>query len=342
MVTDSIRALRILSDWRLWGALLVTAVGLAAVESNQHWLPQGGQGRAIVKLSIYWGLWLVWPAIALIGIRLLVQVVRLRLFGALVSAMLLAVLGCMAWARFIEPNQLRVIETSVSTVCGVRVALVSDMHSGLFIRHDQLEGVVQALNAQDVNAVVVAGDWTYEPDLDLRAALAPFASLRHKTYAVLGNHDEASPGPRIRDPLIKTLTDMRIDVIHGRRVMLGRCELTGIGDLHSGRMERDLETLKGIKPLQPAARRVILTHDPDAQLHLPAGEAALMLAAHTHGGQINLPWLTDAMLARMGDGGFKRGLYDRPNMKVFVTSGTGTVKLPLRFRMPPTIDVLAL
>lgn len=342
MLNAPLRALRGLSDWRLWGALVVTALGIAAVESQQHWPPPGGEGRAIVKLSIYWGMWLLWPAMLVLLMRTLSHALNRRFVRMLLSLALLVLCGGLAWARFVEPNQIRTVETSVSTQCGVRVALVSDFHSGLFVRGDQLEALVRALNAEDVGAVLIAGDWTYEPERDLRRALAPFAGLRHKAFAVLGNHDEASPGPALREPLLKTLADLRIDVIEGRRVALGRCELAGLGDYLSGRMEQDVKRLDAAKPLQKASQRILLTHDPDAQLHLPDDYATLLLAAHTHGGQINLPWLTDAMLARMGEGGFKRGLYERSNMRVFVTSGTGMVKLPLRFRMPPTIDILAL
>lgn len=343
MFRELIRALGALSDWRLWGALVVTAVGLAAVQANQYWSPPGGHGRAILKLAIYWGLWLVWPAIALVLLRAIGQLRRGRLPGFLVSLAMLAGLGGLAWARFIEPNQLKVVETSLSTRCGVRVALVSDLHTGLYVSTSQIENMVRALNAQDVDAVLIAGDFTYEPLHDLRAALAPLAGLRHKAYFVLGNHDEASPGPVLRDPLLKVLADMRLELIEGRRLALGRCELVGLGDLHSNhRMRNDLEALELQKPLKTAADRVVLTHDPDAQVYLPGGFTSLLLAAHTHGGQMDLPWLTDRMLARFGEGGFKAGLYDRPNMRVFVTSGIGMVKLPMRFHVPPRIEVLAL
>jgi len=340
MLKAILRALRGLDDWRLWGALVVTAVGIAAVESQQHWPPPGGEGRAIVKLSIYWGLWLLWPAMLLMLMRTIGHALNLRLFRMLVSAGLLVLFGGLAWARFIEPNQIRVVETSISTQCGMRVALVSDIHSGLFGRSGQIEALVSELNAQDVAAVLIAGDFTYEPERDLRRALGPLAALRHKTYAVLGNHDEASPGPVLREPLLKTLADLRIEVIEGRRVPFGRCELAGLGDYLSGEMAQDVKRLESVKPLAKPGQRIVLTHDPDTQLHLPENYAGVLLGAHTHGGQINLPWLTDAMLARTGEGGFKRGLYERPNMRVFVTSGTGMVKLPLRFRMPPTIDIL--
>ena len=85
-----------------------------------------------------------------------------------------------------------------------------------------------------------------------------------------------------------------------------------------------------------------MAHNPDTMALLPPGFAAFTLAGHTHGGQINVPLLTPLLLGERTADGLKRGLYQLPHGRVFVTSGTGMSKLPLRLRMPPTIDVLSL
>jgi len=343
MLRRPIRALRAISNWRLWALGVAVAVGLAVVEARDAWSPaDGGHPRAIVKLAIYWGLWLAWPAALWLLLRVFGQLRRGRAFGALLALALLFVTGGLLWSRFVEPHQLRVLETSIGSSCGVRVALVSDLHAGLYVRQDQLERLVRQLNALDVDAVLVAGDWTYEPPHDLHQEFGALALLRHPTYAVLGNHDEQLPGAPLKGELVSALQALGVHLIEGRRVPLGRCELAGLGDLEAGAAARDLAILKKTRWSQPPARRVLLTHEPDTLYDIDAGSAALMLAGHTHGGQIDLPWLTDALLRRISRSGYKRGLYTPGAMQVFVTSGTGMAKLPLRFRMPPTIDVLVL
>lgn len=342
MLRGPIRALRIVNDWRAWAIGLAVAVGWAFVEARDAWSPPGGQHRALVKLSIHWGLWLAWPAALWLLVACYGALRRGRAGRALAALVGLACVGAVLWARFVEPQQLRVVETTVGSACGARVALISDLHVGLYVREDDVQRLVRRLNALDVDAVLVAGDWTYEPPHELRAAFLPFALLRHPVYAVLGNHDEGLPGADLKAPLMQALRGLRVQWIEGRRVPLGRCELAGLGDLEAGAADRDLAALAASRWSRPPAQRVLLTHESDTLYRVAPHSAALLLAGHTHGGQIDLPWLTDELLRRISRSGYKRGLYAAAALRVFVTSGTGMTKLPMRFRMPPTIDVLVL
>jgi predicted MPP superfamily phosphohydrolase len=339
---NAARSLRGLNDWRLWAAGVVTAVGIAFVEAQGIWSAPGRQALTTGGLALYWGLWLLWPLALLYLLGVISHLVRGRIVRALLSALLLAATVVLLWARFVEPAEIEVRESSVGTACGVRVALVSDLHAGIFVRPGDLDRLVTRLNALDVDAVLVAGDWTYGPKRDLRAQFAPLASLRHRAYGVLGNHDEERPGPPLQQPLRSALQGYNVQFIEGRRVMLGRCELAGLGDRSAGSAQRDLAELAKSRPQRPAAQRVALAHDPDTAAAFEPGFAAVTLAGHTHGGQIDLPWITDRLLAKATRGGYKRGAYSLPATQLFVTSGVGTSHLPLRLGMPPTIDVLAL
>jgi hypothetical protein len=221
---------------------------------------------------------------------------------------------------------------------------VSDLHVGLFVRRNELERLVERLNTLEVDAVLVAGDWTFEPSHDLTATFAPLARLRHRTLSVLGNHDEATPGPPLKPALLKALSTFHIEPIDGRRVPLGRCELEGLGDLNALSAERHLQALNTQAWAVDRAHRLILAHNPDTVFALDPGEVPLLLAGHTHGGQIDVPVLTESMLSHVTLGRFRQGLYEiaMGKVRVFVTSGVGNDKLPLRFRVPPTIDVLDL
>lgn len=327
--------------------LLVAAVlavaALVVHDATRAWSPPGGgEARAVVKLSIYWGLWFAWPLALLLLWRLAVALRRRRVVAALGWAAAVAFVGCTIWARFIEPWQLEVRYTTLSQTCGIKVALVSDMHIGLYSSQGQLDKLVAQLNALPVDAVLVAGDWTYEPPRDLAAAFGAWSKVRHKTYGVLGNHDEQSPGAQLQRPLETALKSLGLEWVQAQRIALGQCELAGLGDLSSGSARRDLRALHEQPWKVPPAQRIVLTHNPDTAFLLEPGFAAFLLAGHTHGGQINLPWLTDIVLARATRGHFRSGLYELPMTRVFVTSGTGMIRLPLRFRVTPVIDVLTM
>ena len=88
--------------------------------------------------------------------------------------------------------------------------------------------------------------------------------------------------------------------------------------------------------------RLLLAHQPDTYAFVPPGSAFLGMAGHTHGGQIRLPWLTGLVLRSLTRNPWWDGLYDTPAGRIFVTPGVGTIGLPMRFGVPPTIDVISL
>lgn len=318
-----------------WSLLLVMAAALAVPaleQADRAWTPDPAMTR--LRSLLYHESLLMLPllALALTGLR---RRYFSRGFGLVLAMLMVAGL----YARYVEPNLLLVRHTVIETGYPLKVALVSDMHYGLFSTPAQMRQLVTRLNALDVRAVLVAGDWTYEPAraTDLGELLAPFRALRHPVYSVPGNHDEEQPGPPLQAALSQALRQNGIMTLEGREVELGPVRLVGLGDLWAGHTgaERLPGVAAGGRPM------LLLAHNPDLVDALPALPApVLMLAGHTHGGQVNLPLLTERMLAGVTRSGYKRGLYARPNGQVFVTSGIGMIGLPIRFAMPPVIDVL--
>jgi predicted MPP superfamily phosphohydrolase len=309
---------------------------------REAWFVPENTRRVLGKLFIYWGMWLLWPAMGWLAWQLVAAVRRRKRLFAGVAGAALACCAVVTWARFVEPAHITVRETRLGTQCGVSVALVSDIHMGLFMREDDLQRIVEALNGLPVDAVLVAGDWTYEPPRDLARVFAPLSGLKHPVIAVLGNHDEEMPGPPLTHALREALVGEKVMLIDGRSVPLGRCELMGAGDLSAGSAYADLKRLQADLPTKPPARRVLLTHNPDVALDLPKDFAAVTLAGHTHGGQIRLPYFTERLLLEVTRGGFEQGLYDLPRTRLFITPGLGIDKLPMRLGVPPTIDMLML
>ncbi len=330
---------------RWWSALFlfcVLVVGLSWHDANAAWIARKDIPKVLVQLVIYWACWALWPALAGLAAHARRQWRLGRRRKAAVSLALGLACALLAYGRFIEPSLLVVRETALSSSCGVRVALVSDLHLGSFWREHDLRRLVDKLNRLEVDAVLIAGDLTIEPPRDLRQVLAPFADLRHPAFSVTGNHDEEHPGPPLTAALRQALKEVEVSSIEGRHVPLGRCELLGLGDLRSGSAAGDLWKLRGDSSTGIPSRRVVLVHDPDTALHFPADFALLTLAGHTHGGQVDLPWITTRLLRGATRGHFRQGLYELRNGRVFVTQGVGMSKLPFRFRVPPTIDVLSL
>lgn len=253
--------------------------------------------------------------------------------------------GVLIYARFIEPHLVRVdthqyrLNPDRSFNKPVKVALIADLHIGLFSGHErQLKTIVKKLNEQQPDLVVVAGDWTYEPENRLIQELSVLKEIQAPVYSVPGNHDEQYPGPPIQQLLKDALFYNEVVDIEGKIVDFEEFRLIGIGDLWAGKTDmRSMPDLPQDKPW------LILSHNPDTVDMVPKlPNRPLMLSGHTHGGQVELPWLTNYIMKKVSILGHKRGLYSHEHADVFVTVGTGMVGIPLRFRVPPTIDIIEL
>ena len=315
------------------GLLAVFLGALAWQDASNAW--PTNEEKILLKTFLFYESWLMFLFLPLVIWGFKHKKVSMGFFLISVIGMVFGI-----YARFIDPNLLFVKHTSIQTGYTLKLALISDMHYGLYSTPQQMRRLVDKLNELDVDAVVVAGDWMYEPSqkISLTEQLQPFRQLKHPIYSVPGNHDEEMPGPPLAKELKAALMANNIKPIEGQSVDLGKVRLVGLGDLlaFETRGER-LAALKiQDKPL------LLLTHNPDSLYELPIlTQSFVMLAGHTHGGQVNLPILTEKILALVTRDGYQRGLYPLTKQnQLFVTSGIGMIGLPLRFAMPPVIDVL--
>lgn len=262
------------------------------------------------------------------------------------QAVFIFLLSCvLIYARFIEPQHVMVktlqyqLNPEQNLQSPVKIALIADLHIGLFSGHErQLKIIVDKINQQNPDLVVVAGDWTYEPENKLADELAILQNINAPVYSVNGNHDEQYPGPPILKLLQHALKVNNVIDIEGQIVEFDEFRLLGVGDLWAGKTDmRYMPDLPQDKPW------VILSHNPDTVDMVPQlPTRPLMLSGHTHGGQVELPWLTNYIMKKVSILGHKKGLYQHENADVFVTVGTGMVGVPFRFRVPPTIDIIEL
>jgi hypothetical protein len=148
-------------------------------------------------------------------------------------------------------------------------------------------------------------------------------------FAVLGNHDWWYDGDRVG----KALTDAGIQVLENRAIHVGHIWLGGIADFWT--REPDVAgTLQQVSSDDPI---VLITHNPDIFPDVPP-RVSLTLAAHTHGGQVNLPVIGRVVTtSRLG---YVAGEYVEQGRHLFVTTGIGTSIFPVRLGVPPEIVIL--
>ena len=274
-----------------------------------------------------------------------------RRLRVVVGLFLLAVLLCEIWGFLVEPNRLVVNHATIqinnwpNNLNGLRIAVIGDIHAGApFIDDLKLRLLVERTNQQQPDLVVLLGDFMSQ-DTWHGHRVAPEIIANHLkylqaplgVYAVLGNHDWWDNGYDVR----QALEQAGIRVLENDVSEVKRAEtsfwLAGLSDLWT-RPQKVPETLAKI----PSRSFVIaLTHNPDVFQQLPI-TVPLLLAAHTHGGQVNFPLIgTPIVPSRFGQE-YSAGHVFENDHHLFVTTGIGTSILPVRFRVPPEIVILTI
>jgi uncharacterized protein len=272
---------------------------------------------------------------------------RRRRWQRLAWLVTVLVFAFLVWGFVWEPSRLVERDYSLalphwSPQCdGLRVDVVSDIHTGSPRNGvDKLDRVARTLSASDSDVVVMAGDYVilkvflgnYVTPEVVAAHLKPLTA-RKRVYAVLGNHDWWKNGNRVR----RALESAGITVLENQatELSLGTCRLwlVGVGDLWEGHPD----VRRAFAAIDDDAPVLAITHNPDIFPEMPA-RASLVIAGHTHGGQVNL--LPGRPSVRFGH--YIAGPITDGGRQLFVTPGIGTSILPFRFRVPPEISRLTL
>ncbi|HWT13042.1 MAG TPA: metallophosphoesterase [Allosphingosinicella sp.] len=267
-----------------------------------------------------------------------------RLFLFLLSAGL----GLLGWCYWTAVSAPVLRETRVALADWppgqrpVRALLISDLHvAGPDMPPSRLARIVARIEAIRPDIVLIAGDLVSDKSYATRhyslgEAVAPLAGLRPPlgTFAVLGNHDHW------RDPA-QARAELRaagVTVLANGAARAGPLAIGGLDDAFTG--HDDLAATLGALRRMPGAR-LLLSHSPDPFPAVPR-EVGLMLAGHTHCGQIRLPLV--GAISTMSDHGerYACGRVDEAGRTLVVGAGLGTSILPLRLGARPDMWLITI
>jgi predicted MPP superfamily phosphohydrolase len=262
--------------------------------------------------------------------------------------------GLAFYAGEIARHEIDVIQRPISIrnlptpFYGYRIVQISDIHIDEYTEPYFLDRIVERINALNPDLVLITGDF-------VTLGAFTFVSSNHAIhrcaeilatlacplrYAVLGNHDVAVNGPLVIDTLqrngIPVLVNRHVPIErNGSRIWLG-----GVEDPGTSHPNLDL-TIPG----RPDGPVILMAHEPDyvddVLFHPRAPLVDLMLAGHSHGGQIRLPFFGPLVLPPMGKL-YPEGHYHFKQLQLYVNRGLGTVGLPFRLNCPPEFTVINL
>ena len=230
-------------------------------------------------------------------------------------------------ARFVEPTSLRVAQLKLNAKGNCRLVHFSDFH---FKGDEQYAGeVVRTINKLAPDFVCFTGDLV-EQRRFATAALGFIRQIDAPVYGCPGNH-EYSRGVSFRD-YEKAFGATGGAWLADRNIVMERHELELVGMGIVG---------LGIVPPLPATRRLLLIHYPLMADRLGERHFDLILAGHSHGGQVRLP-LWGSIIVPRGVGRYDLGYYETAGGPLYVNPGIGTYRLPFRFNCPPELTLITI
>jgi uncharacterized protein len=236
------------------------------------------------------------------------------------------------------------------TFDGFRIAQLSDIHMGPFSTAGYISRCVAITNGLKPDLIVLTGDYiAWDPGAE-REVVRVLAGLHapQGVFGCLGNHEEES---NTEEYVASLFAKQGIHILRQQRAPIQLASetinLMGIDDPRGETEAEDMRDLyrrlhKGL--VMPGTVNILLAHEPSVSAFDRAAELGidLMLAGHTHGGQLALEAVhrgfnISHLLYR-----YTSGWYENRGAKLYVNRGIGTTGFPIRLGDRPEITLLEL
>jgi len=221
---------------------------------------------------------------------------------------------------------------------GKKITFISDLHCQENFDPKRLGNIATRINSLKPDIIILGGDYIDRDGKFVDDCFSQLATLDAPLgkFGILGNHDIEAGFDKIKDAMVKNgitplVNENRQVAINGRSITIAGVDETWYGNPD------------GAKTMQNAAPfTVYIEHDPSYfEKYYPQG-ADLLLAGHTHGGQVTLFGIPFASLIHRHHYKYEKGVFNEPGRTVIVSNGIGATVLPLRFFCRPQINLITL
>lgn len=224
---------------------------------------------------------------------------------------------------------------------GLRIVQLTDIHLSPFLSEREFAAAVDMANETRAHVALITGDLITRRGDPLDACLRQLARLRGEAGVLgcLGNHEIYT---RTEDYVTeqgrrKGMLFLRHEA---RQLRFGSAALNFVGVDYQQSHTRYLPGVE--KLVAPGTVNILLSHNPDV-FRVAAGQGFdLTIAGHTHGGQVNVEILDQNLNAARYFTPYVRGLYREGASSIYVSSGVGTIGVPIRLGAPAEVTLLRL
>lgn len=264
-----------------------------------------------------------------------------RILLSIISVFILLIVALPFYAWKVEPFLVHVNHVELGKKnerTPLNVVQISDLQVSEYYETNRLDKVIEKVNAQKPDILLFTGDlfdnYSKYPEqmAPMIEKLKAFKANIGK-YAVWGNHDYGGGAVRVYEDVMSAggFTVLRnqgetLTLSDGRQVFLG-----GLDDSLLGNPSVS-DTLAYRQNYDYA---ITMTHEPDVADAFIGTDTQLVLAGHSHGGQVWIPFYPiKNVLAEK----YTRGLYQLDAItQLYVNTGIGTTSIHARFGVIPEV-----
>lgn len=252
---------------------------------------------------------------------------------------------------FVEPKQLsNEIHTIYDTKINqdTKIVQFSDVHINKWTTSDFLTNLVTNINNENPDIVIFTGDLfdNYYNDEKQIIEKESFIieqlsqiNAKYGKFAIIGNHDcNNKINLEYYEHILK---ETGFILLTGENIENYSCTIEelnlnifGINTSNKNEWDKTLNKGNNEKKLN-----LLLLHAPDYINNMNIENIDYAFAGHTHGGQVNVPYLKKYVLPKGGETYVKGEYLINNNTKLYVNSGIGTTRIPVRFLMKPQISI---
>jgi len=315
--------------------------------------------RVVRLFPVWWSTWLECAAIVetmlLVALALALSVWRKRpefqparrsFLETAAAGLAIAPLAATAFG-ILERGRLQLSEVRIpipdlpKDLDGLRIVQVTDIHLSPFLSESEFARAVDMANETRAHIGLVTGDLISRPGDPLDACLRQLARLRAEAGVLgcLGNHEVYT---RTQDYVTAQGRRIGIEFLRGENKQL-RFGAATINFAGVDYQKFQTDYLVGAEQLiAPGSVNILLSHNPDVFPVAARQGYQLTIAGHTHGGQVDVEILDRHYNVARFFTPYVRGLYREGASSVYVSTGIGTIGVPIRLGAPPEISLIHL
>ncbi len=274
---------------------------------------------------------------------------RRRALAIAGKTLIAAPIATVGYGALIERTNFEVRETDLPLAAlpgdldGRRILQLSDIHLSAFLSERELARMIGAACELRPHIVFATGDFISTFGDPLEACMRQLARVKSDAgmFGCLGNHERYAG---VEEEATMLAGHYGIRVLRGEscRLRFGGSvlNLAGVDYQAFSQKKHYLSDAEGL--VEPGAYNVLLSHNPDVFPVAARLGFGLVLAGHTHGGQVNVEILDQSLNPARFYTPYVRGLYRIGPAAEYVTRGIGTVGIPVRLGAPPEITLIRL